>query len=156
MENPWNSVGLGGLGVSIEQPAEEDPWEGGGGSGMHRKRGRYPPVCHSVGLLFLYGALDTHPFSPSHVASGRCVLSAAAAGAPAGVVSAFVEPSAWCVGAVLVAAGCAVCASAAPNKWRIEGVLVVAGLPPPLPLQGTQPTPSHCFPDAKCQLQRHW
>ena len=28
--------------------------------------------------LFLYGALDSHPFVPSHVASGRCVLSAAA------------------------------------------------------------------------------
>ena len=38
-------------------------------------------------------ALDSHPFFPSHVASGRCVLSAAAAGAPAGVVSAFAEPS---------------------------------------------------------------
>ena len=46
-------------------------------------------------------ALDSHPFSPSHVASGRCVLSAAAAGALAGVVSAFAEPSSWCVGAVL-------------------------------------------------------
>ena len=55
---------------------------------------------HSVGLLFLYGALDSHPFFPSHVASGRYFLSAAA-GAPAGVVSAFAEPSGWCVGAVL-------------------------------------------------------
>ena len=34
-----------------------------------------PPVRQSVGLLFLYGALDSHPFFPSHVASGRCVLS---------------------------------------------------------------------------------
>ena len=41
---------------------------------------------------------------------GRCVLSAAAAGALAGVVSAFAEPSSWCVGAVLNVAGCAVCA----------------------------------------------
>ena len=47
---------------------------------------------HSVGWLFLYGALDGHPFFPSHVASGRCVLSAAA-GVPAGVVSASAEPS---------------------------------------------------------------
>ena len=44
------------------------------------------PVRHSVGLLFLYGALDSHPFFPSHVASGRCFLSAAAAGALAGVL----------------------------------------------------------------------
>ena len=64
-----------------------------------------PPVWHSVGLLLLHGALDSHPLFPSHVASGRCVLSAAAAGAPAGVVSAFAEPSSWCVGAVLVVAG---------------------------------------------------
>ena len=72
-------------------------------------------------------ALNSYPF-PSHVASRRCVLSAAASGAPAGVVSAFAEPSSWCVGAVLNVAGCAICASAAPNSWRIEDVLVVAGL----------------------------
>ena len=86
-----------------------------------------PPLC---GLL--YGALDSHPFFPSHVASGCCFLSAAAAGALAGVVSAFTEPSSWCVGAVLHVAWCAVCASAAPNNhnnnWRIEDVLVVAGV----------------------------
>ena len=81
-----------------------------------------PPFPHSVGLLLLYGALDSHPFFPSHVASGRCVLSAAAAGAPAGVVSAFAEPRRWCVGAALNVAGCAVCcASAAPSSWRIGG-----------------------------------
>ena len=39
----------------------------------------------AVWLLFLYGALDSHPFFPLDVASGGCVLSAAAAGAPAGV-----------------------------------------------------------------------
>ena len=33
-----------------------------------------------------------HPFFPSHVASGRCFLSAASASAPAGVVSTFAEP----------------------------------------------------------------
>ena len=27
--------------------------------------------------------------------------------------------------------------------------------PPPPPLQGPQPTPSHCLPDAKCQPQWH-
>ena len=79
----------------------------------------------SVGSLFLYGALHSHPFFPSHVASGHCVLSAAAAGALVGVVSAFAEPSRWCAGAVLDVAGCAVCA---PNSWRIEDVLVVAGV----------------------------
>ena len=76
-------------------------------------------TTHSVGSLFLYGALDSHPFVPSHVASGRCVLSAAAAGAPAGVVSAFAEPRRWCAAAVRVVAGCAVCASAAPSSRRI-------------------------------------
>ena len=43
------------------------------------------PVCmrySSVGLLFLYGALDSHPFFPSSAASGCCVLTAAAAGVP--------------------------------------------------------------------------
>ena len=83
-----------------------------------------PPLRHSVWLLLLYGALDSHPFFPSHVASGRCVLSATAAGALAGVVSAFAEPSS-CVGAVLNVTWCAVCA---PNNWRIEDVLVVAGI----------------------------
>ena len=69
-----------------------------------------PPTPCDIpsGLLFLYGALDSHPFFPSHVASGRCFPSAAAAGAPAGVVSAFAEPSGWCAGAVLDAAGCRV------------------------------------------------
>ena len=49
-----------------------------------------------------------------------------------GVVSAFAEPSAWCAGAVLVVAGCAVCASAAPSIWRIE---VLARHPPPAATQ---------------------
>ena len=35
----------------------------------------------------------------------RSLLSVAAAGAPAGVVSAFAEPSGWCAGAVLVVVG---------------------------------------------------
>ena len=109
-------------------------WEGEGGQ--------------SVGVLFLYRALDSHPFFPSHVASGRCVLSAAAAGAPAGVVSAFAGPSGWCAGAVLDVAGCAVCASAAPNSWRIGGcagccggrlTIVVRAPPSPFPLSAHQP-----------------
>ena len=87
-----------------------------------------PPVWHFVWLLFLYGALDSHPFFPSHVASGCFFLSAAAAGALAGVVSAFVEPSGWCARAVLDVAWCAVCASVAPSSWRIVVVLVVAGI----------------------------
>ena len=61
-----------------------------------------------------------------HVASGHCVMSAGAAGALAGVVSALAEPSSWCIGVVLNVAWCAACASAAPNSWRIEDVLVVA------------------------------
>ena len=45
------------------------------------------PLCDiPSGLLFLYGALDSHPFFPPHVVSGRCFLSAAAAGALAGVL----------------------------------------------------------------------
>ena len=47
--------------------------------------------------------MDSHPFFPSHAASGRCVLSAAAACAPAGVVCAFAERRRSCAGAVLVA-----------------------------------------------------
>ena len=79
-----------------------------------------PPPCVTFRrvVLFLYGALDSHPFVPSHVASGRCVLSAAAAGAPAGVISAFAEPSGWCAGAVLDAAGCALRASVPPPPPR--------------------------------------
>ena len=87
------------------------------------------PPCVTFRLVVVpYGALDSHPFFPLHVASGRCFLSAAAAGALAGVVSAFAEPSSWCVRAVLNVTWCAVCASAAPNSWRIEDVLVVAGV----------------------------
>ena len=77
--------------------------------------------CAPCVTFRLYGALDSHPFFPSHVASGRCVLSAAAAGALAGVVSAFAEPSRWCAGAVLDVAGCVVGASVAPSSWRIGG-----------------------------------
>ena len=84
-----------------------------------------PPVRHSVGLLFLYEALGSHPFFPSHVASGRCFLSAAAADAPAGVVSAFAEPSSWCVGAVL---NVAFVRQRRPIVGVLGVVLVVAGV----------------------------
>ena len=102
----------------------------------------FRPPCVTFRLVVapLHGALDSHPFFPSHVASGRCVLSAAAAGALAGVVSAFAEPSRWCVGAVLNVAWCAVCVSAAPNSWRIggcagccRGCLTVFAVHTPLP-----------------------
>ena len=46
-----------------------------------------------------------HRFFPSHAASSRCVLSAAAPCCPAGVVLALAEPSSWRTGVVLVAAG---------------------------------------------------
>ena len=59
----------------------------------------------SVGLLFLHGALDSHPFFPSRAASRRCVLAAAAACVPTGVASASAEPSSWHTGVVLVGAG---------------------------------------------------
>ena len=78
---------------------------------------RPPPPPHSVRLLFLYRALNSHAFFPSHVASGRCFLSVAAAGAPAGVVAAFAEPSRWCAGAVRDVAGCALCAFAPPPPY---------------------------------------
>ena len=52
-----------------------------------------PPPCVTFRLVVApLRGLDGHPFFPSHVALGCCVLSAAAAGAPAGVVSAFAEP----------------------------------------------------------------
>ena len=79
-------------------------------------------------VVSLRGPGRGHPFFPSHVASGCCVLSAAAAGVPAGVGSAFAEPGRWCAGAVLDVARCGVGVSAAPNNWRIEDVLVVGGV----------------------------
>ena len=120
----------------LTRGSSEDARRGGGGG-----RGALPASVRWRGLSIGHAkprwrmaggggssgaALDSHPFFPSHVASGRCFLSAAAAGAPAGVVSAFAEPSGWCVGAVLNVAGCAVCASAALSSWRIGAVLVVA------------------------------
>ena len=48
--------------------------------------------CPAIWLLFLYGALDSHPFFPSRAAPGRCVLTAAAAGVLAGVGCVSVGP----------------------------------------------------------------
>ena len=48
------------------------------------------------------------PVLPFACCVGSQVLTAAACGAPAGVISAFVEPSGWCAGAVLDVARCAV------------------------------------------------
>ena len=116
-----SSVALGGGGGRWLGRGVGASMRGGGQSGRCGAAGtKSPPVRHSVWLLLLYGALDSHPFFPSHVASGCCFLSDAAAGALAGVVSAFAEHSSWCVGAVLNVAWCAVCVSAAPNNWRID------------------------------------
>ena len=58
-----------------------------------------------MGLQFLDGALDSHPSFPSRATSGRCILSAAAACVPNGVVSALAESSSWRNGVVPVVAG---------------------------------------------------
>ena len=121
-------------------------------------------ISNSSRRLLLYGALDGHPFSGSHVASRRCILSTAAAGALAGVVTAFAEPSSWCVGAVRDVAGCAVWASAAPSSWRIEGCagccggrLTVFAVHAPLstgrppPIRSSNPPPP-CI--VTCELSR--
>ena len=89
---------------------------------------RAPPRVTFGLVVVSLRALDSHPFFPSHVVLGRCFLSAAAAGAPASVVSTFTEPSGWCAGAVLDVAVCAVCASAAPSSWRTGVVPVVVGV----------------------------
>ena len=85
------------------------------------------PLCDILSGCCFFTGPWIHPFFPSHVASGHCILSAAAAGAPASVISAFAEPSGWCAGTVLVAAD-AVCAQAAPSSRRTGVVLVVAGV----------------------------
>ena len=61
---------------------------------LHRTPQPPPPPPRDIpsGCGFFTGALDSHPFSPSHVASGRCVLSAAAA-VVACVVFASLGPS---------------------------------------------------------------
>ena len=87
-----------------------------------------PPMCDILsGCCFFAGALDSHPFFPSHVASGRCFCRPLR---PVLLLVSFPHsrsPVRWCSGAVLVAAG-AVCALAVPSSWRTEVVLVVAGV----------------------------
>ena len=61
-----------------------------------------PSPLRVLVVQFLYGALDSHPFFPSHAASGCCFLTAAV---PCDVISMVVEPSSWRTGVVLVAAG---------------------------------------------------
>ena len=115
----------------------------GGVKGLQGQRVRStpPPVWHAVRLRFLYGALDSHPFFPSHVASGRCVLSAAAAGVPCGVVAALAEPSGWRTGGC--AGGCGgrltVVAAHSPSAFRSTTTCLAAfpcargPIPPPPP-----------------------
>ena len=70
-------------------------------NGLHLGHRQFPEGARMLAVgtpPCVNGALDSHPFFPSHVASGRCFLSAAAAGALAGVVSALAEPSGWCWG----------------------------------------------------------
>ena len=71
------------------------------------------PFAYCVGLLHSVGRSST----------------------PAGVVSAFAEPSGWCAGAVLVVVGCAACAAAPCVTFR----LVVA------PLRGPGRSPVRPF-----------
>ena len=88
-----------------------------------------PPPCVTFRLVVVpLRGPGQSPVLPFACSSGCCFLSAAAAGALAGVISAFADPSRWCVGAVLNVAWCAVCASTVPSSWCIEDVLVVAGV----------------------------
>ena len=119
-------LGLGvSLGTILGAPSIEPFFLRGGGSSQRAVS--TPCVTFRLVVVSLR-ALDSHLFVPSHVASGRCVLSAAAAGAPARVVSVFTEPSGWRAGAVLDVPGCAICVPAAPSSWHIEDVLVIAGV----------------------------
>ena len=52
------------------------------------------------------------------------------------------------------------CPTTGPNARaqppsQTQGCIGRGGGTPPAPLEGTQPMPSHCPPDAKCQLQWH-
>ena len=43
-----------------------------------------------------------------------------------------------------------------PHRWGCPAMHWKGGrYPPPTPLQGPRPVPSHCPPDAKCQTQQH-
>ena len=61
------------------------------------------PLCDIPSGCCFFRALDSHHFFPSRAASGRCILTAAAACVPCGVVCALAEPSSWHTG------GCASC-----------------------------------------------
>ena len=63
-----------------------------------------PPVTFRRVAVSLRGAGQS-PVLPLRVESGRCVLLAAAACVPDGVVCRLAEPSSWCTGVVLVVAG---------------------------------------------------
>ena len=91
------------------------------------------PLCVTLRLVVVsLQALDSHPFFPPHVASGRCFLSAVAAGALAGVVSAFAEPSGCCAGLFGVWHGVPFA-----RLWRpVVGVLGLCSL-----LPGASPRP---------------
>ena len=64
-----------------------------------------PPLCDIPSGCWFFTGPWTVTRSSLRAAPGRCVLSAAAACVPCGVVFALAEPSSWRTGAVLVAAG---------------------------------------------------
>ena len=78
---------------------------GGGGAGTQKCVYRQLPdqIFPTVNFVFSrddHFGLGGGGYPMCDIPSGCCVLSAAAADAPAGVVCAFVEPSGWCAGAV--------------------------------------------------------
>ena len=86
LKSPWHRRPKQNFGC---QPQILEGEEGGGPKG-----GGYTPSCDiPSGCCSFTGPWTVTRSSPSHVASGHCFLSAAAAGALAGVVSAFAEPS---------------------------------------------------------------
>ena len=99
-----------------------------------------PPPCPNTGLskygdpvfpdvwAFLGTVVFAIPVQWRRRSAALCRRQEGAAGAPAGVLSAFAEPRRWCAGAVLDAAGSAVCASAVPSSWRIGGCAGGAGV----------------------------
>ena len=64
-----------------------------------------PPCVAYRRVAGIYRAPDSPPFVPSRVASGRCALTAAAAGVPCGVISASAGPSSWRTGGQPVVVG---------------------------------------------------
>ena len=70
-----------------------------------------PPCVTFCPVAVSSRALDNHPVFPSHAASGRCVLTAAAACVLCGVISAVAEPGRWRSG------GCAACCGVVLRFW---------------------------------------